>query len=104
MTEMEKELIRALAKIDDALGMPQDSCNDLDSTITAIELLHAIVKDDDKIIKSSEKRIAELEEKLKWAGEALAFVSSELDAYGWDYDSRDGIRNKLREALDKMKG
>ncbi len=58
MTEMEISMIRALAAIDDALGMPQDGCNSTDKTITAIKLLHAVHVDDEKHIANLEQQLA----------------------------------------------
>lgn len=41
MTEMEIAMIRALAAIDDALGLPQDGCNSTAQTLAKIEELKA---------------------------------------------------------------
>ncbi|OYW62735.1 MAG: hypothetical protein B7Z31_00245 [Rhodobacterales bacterium 12-65-15] len=46
MTDMEMQMIRALAEIDRELGMPDDGCNSTENTITAIRLLHAVHRDD----------------------------------------------------------
>lgn len=35
MTDMETQMIRALAEIDRELGMPDDGCNSTEKTITA---------------------------------------------------------------------
>jgi hypothetical protein len=39
--------ISSLAQIDEALGVPEDSCNTTEQTITAIKLLQAKSRDDD---------------------------------------------------------
>jgi len=44
---MFNKAISALAKIDEALGVPEDSCNTTEQTITAIKLLRAKSCDDD---------------------------------------------------------
>lgn len=41
MTDMEMAMIRALAAIDDALGLPQDGCNSTAQTLAKIEELKA---------------------------------------------------------------
>ena len=41
MTDMEMAMIRALAAIDDALGMPQDGCNSTERTLARIKELKA---------------------------------------------------------------
>jgi hypothetical protein len=41
MTDMEMQLIRALAAIDDALGIDPDGCNELERTLDAIAELKA---------------------------------------------------------------
>ena len=51
MTEMEMQMIRALAEIDRELGMPDDGCNSTENTITAIRLLHAVRRDDEAEIE-----------------------------------------------------
>lgn len=52
--------ISALAKIDEALGMPEDSCNSTEQTITAIKLLHAKSRDDDREIARLNAEIEKL--------------------------------------------
>jgi hypothetical protein len=42
---MFKKAIIALAKIDEALGVPEDSCNTTEQTIAAIELLLSKISD-----------------------------------------------------------
>jgi len=37
MTEMEMNMVRALAAIDDALGLPQDGCNSTAQTLAKIK-------------------------------------------------------------------
>lgn len=39
--------VSALARIDAAMGMPEDGLNNPERTITAIKLLHAKSRDDD---------------------------------------------------------
>lgn len=60
MTDMETAMIRALASIDDALGMPQDGCNNTAATLKAIALLHSVVRDDAYEIKRLRGALAEL--------------------------------------------
>jgi hypothetical protein len=48
MTDLEQQMIRALAAIDEELGMPEDGCNSTEATITAIKLLHAVHEDDQR--------------------------------------------------------
>lgn len=50
----------------------------------------------------NDKRIAELEAKLKVASEALRFVSKELRMYGYQYESKDSINVVLRTALEQI--
>jgi len=47
MTDIEMQVIRALAEIDTELGMPDNGCNSTENTITAIRLLHAVHRDDE---------------------------------------------------------
>lgn len=76
MTDMEMQMIRALAAIDDELGMPQDGCNSTDKTLTAIRLLNVIYKDDQKHIAELEQEVSALRAELDkpepfkpdWAG------------------------------------
>ena len=56
MTDMETAMIRTLAAIDDALGMPQDGCNNPAATLEAIALLHSVVRDDAAEIKRVEQQ------------------------------------------------
>lgn len=46
MTDMEQQMIRALAAIDAELGMPEDGCSSTERTLTAIRLLHSMRRDD----------------------------------------------------------
>ena len=48
--------VRALAAIDDELGMPDDGCNSTQNTLTAIRLLHSAHRDD----VAENKRLAKL--------------------------------------------
>ena len=56
---MFNKAISALAEIDAALGVPEDSCNTTEQTITAIKLLHAKSRDDDKRIEKLENELIE---------------------------------------------
>ena len=51
MTDMEMQMVRALAAIDAELGMPEDGCNSTQATLTAIRLLHAVRRDDEAEIE-----------------------------------------------------
>lgn len=51
--------ISALARIDEALGMPEDGLNNPERTITAIKLLHSKNIDDEKRIEELENELVE---------------------------------------------
>lgn len=61
MTDMEMQMIRALAEIDRELGMPDDGCNSTGNTITAIRLLHAVSRDDRAEIERLQSIVARVE-------------------------------------------
>lgn len=44
--QIEAQMVRALAEIDAALGLPDDGCNSTQKTLLAIKLLHEAHKDD----------------------------------------------------------
>jgi len=61
MTDMEMQMIRALAEIDRELGMPDDGCNSTENTITAIRLLRAVHRDDEAEIKRLREALVKIE-------------------------------------------
>ena len=61
MTDMEMQMIRALAEIDRELGMPDDGCNSTENTITAIRLLHAVRRDDEAEIERLRAALVKIE-------------------------------------------
>ena len=56
---MFEDAIRALASIDEALGLRRTDCNSTNATITAIKLLRAKRRDDDKRIEKLENELIE---------------------------------------------
>lgn len=61
MTDMEQQMILALAAIETELGMPEDGCNSLQATLNAVRLLHAAHRDDAAEIESLRTEVAELD-------------------------------------------
>lgn len=80
MTNLETQMICALAAIDAALGMPEDGCNSTEATITAIKLLHAVHDDDQRHAEQRDACIAKLEAEVSALRTAAAPV-----AMWWDF-------------------
>lgn len=52
MTEMEMNMVRALAAIDDALGLPQDGCNSTAQTLAKIKEMREQIDRCEKLARS----------------------------------------------------
>jgi hypothetical protein len=66
------QMIRALAAIDDELGLPQDGCNTTQRTLDAIRLLKLAHRDD-------VTAIADIENKMKGLEEICAALRAAMD-------------------------
>jgi hypothetical protein len=93
MTIIEAQMVRALAEIDAALGLPEDGCNSTHRTLLAIRLLHEAHKDD----------VAEIERLLRCQREAGHAERRATEVYyrGFAYNVRaqfgvDSLKAALR--------
>lgn len=92
------QMIRALAAIDDELGLPQDGCNTTQRTLDAIRLLKLAHRDD-------VKAIAGLENKMKGLEEICAALRAAMDdkrAFAICVEGRNGAMFTLHNCDDSV--
>lgn len=105
MTSLETQMIRSLAAIDAALGMPEDGCNSTEATITAIRLLHAVHDDDQRHAEKQAARIAELEGPLGKAHYLFTMYADSHRARGPEHAEKaarnEEIAARIKVALNR---